>query len=153
MPEPSDLFRLRLFNGCLKSKVRHDAEDLLNQILKIEDGALKADILRSLIADSLNRFYQADAPLFSHFVIQNALSKKSIKGVGNPAETAEQVQDNGSGNAKSNKKKKVVAGPRSQVIEDKGSQQSENRELEAKPTDEGPSDTFDIDPRFSHLIG
>jgi hypothetical protein len=77
MPKKTDRdVRLRISPGCLKNKVSPEADDLLRRILEIEDSAAKTDVLRALMADSLNQIYHGDSPSFARFAIQNALGER-----------------------------------------------------------------------------
>lgn len=92
MPNTSSQdIRLRISPRKLKQKLVPEADELLRQILSLEDDRMKTDILRSLIGDSLNRFFDAHAPSFSHFAIRNAFGVAPAPQTSSPAPEASKV--------------------------------------------------------------
>jgi hypothetical protein len=154
-------FRLRLSKGCLKTKVSQEAGDMLRRILEIESSSLKTDILRSLIADSLNQFHQEGVPAFSHFMIQNALGDVPVRSF-----VGQCKHSGGEGEGKKFKQggKKGQVTPSGKGFEGEGSPPEAGHvspdtegagmpEEGAAANGQSDSEDFDINPRFQHLIG
>ena len=136
--------RFRITEDQMRAILSPEAQEVFHQLASVGKPSVKSDIIRALLADSLNAMFLDSSPTSSHTMLRNALGSHIGK--------SRSPEKSGPSERKEMPEKQSLPTDQESTSVETVHEDSESDTGDNNSGVQKAADDFSINPRFRHLI-